>query len=225
MIIFPPPPPIHHIFPPPPVPSPPSPILHPPHVFPSPACIAMMPKLFFQHYRLGLVINKQNKVAPHPDATLDKMHSVLRSDPRYEFKNSGSLRQWINRQFDVGKGEPVEGQVRECFTSGAWKFQGIVPVATTLAASSAAPPAAPPPSTRALFDRCFRLDPNEKVKLEDMHTTLKEAGEKSLTLYGGDPSRNLSNWIESEFNEEMANGQVWIKKSGTCRRVFGFAFF
>ena len=68
-----------------------------------------------------------------------------------------------------------------------------------------------------------KKDADEKVDLEDMHTTLKKAGDKSLTLYGGDPSRNLSNWIKSEFNEEMANGQVSIKKSGTCRRVFGFA--
>ena len=76
---------------------------------------------------------------------------------------------------------------------------------------------------KILRDQCFRIDADEKVDLEDMHTTLKKAGDKSLTLYGGDPSRNLSNWIKSEFNEEMANGQVSIKKSGTCRRVFGFA--
>ena len=175
-----------------------------------------MSQLFFEHYQLGFFHNKQNKVVSHKEATLTKMHEVLSRDPRYECENKASLRRWIEKH--VIEGSPIEeGRVRVCNSSGAWTFIGIVPNAPGLATT-------PTPSTRALFERHFRLDPNSTMRLEDMHSTLVEAGGSAytLTLNGGDPSRNLGNWITSEYNEETANGQVSIRKKGTCRFVFGF---
>ena len=61
--------------------------------------------------------------------------------------------------------------------------------------------------------------------LKDMHTTLVAAGGSAytLTLKGGDPSQNLGKWIEREFAQEIASGQVSTKMPKGYRRFDGFA--
>ena len=61
--------------------------------------------------------------------------------------------------------------------------------------------------------------------LNDMHATLVEAGGSAytLTLKGGNPSRNLGKWVEDEFKEELANGQVSMKKPKGYIRYDGFS--
>ena len=61
--------------------------------------------------------------------------------------------------------------------------------------------------------------------LKDMHSTLVEAGGSAytLTLKGGNPGMNLGKWVEDEFKEELANGQVSMKKRQGYIRYDGFS--